>query len=93
MSMSTRVIGIKPPDEKWRHMKAAYEACIKAQIPVPKEIDVYFDYEEPDPVGVVVDLHSHDSVRSYRDDASEGLEVDLKKLPKDITILRFVNSW
>jgi hypothetical protein len=76
-------------------MKAVYDACTKAQIGIPKEVDDYFDGEEPDPAGVVVDLQLSGSgcVSSYRGNASEGLEVDLKKLPKDMTILRFVNSW
>lgn len=32
MSMSLNVMGFKPPDEKWKQMKAAYEACCAAGV-------------------------------------------------------------
>lgn len=45
MTMSTHVLGIAEPDEKWGKMKAAYDACLAADVPVPPEIEDYFDGE------------------------------------------------
>jgi len=92
MGMSTYVVGIKPPDEKWMKMKAAWEACRVAKIPVPKEIRDFFNDEEPDEAGVVVTL-SKPVVKEWKDDMREGFEVDVTKLDPDIKIIRFYNSW
>lgn len=93
MGMSSYVVGIKPPDDVWRRMKAAYEACEAAGVEIPDEVNRFFNDEAPDAAGVIEDLHGHPCVSKYAGDAAEGLEVDLKKLPPDITVLRFVNSW
>lgn len=87
--MSTHVIGIRPPDEKWEQMKNVYDSCKAAGIPVPAEVDKFFDYQEPDPNGVIVDIPNDD----WSDDCRSGLEVHLDKLPKDVKIIRFYNSW
>jgi hypothetical protein len=92
VSMSTHVFGIKPADEKWKKMKDAWEACIKALVPVPKEVLEYFNGERPDAKGVVVNL-SEKAVSEIDGDSSSGLEVNLDKVPDDVRIIRFVNSW
>ena len=35
MSMSTHVVGFHPPDEKWKEMKAAWDACMAANVNPP----------------------------------------------------------
>ncbi len=55
MSMSTYVIGFKPPDSKWKEMKAIYDACEKGKISPPEEVIEFFD-GEPDINGVEVKL-------------------------------------
>lgn len=95
MGMSTHVYGIKPPDDTWRRMKAVYEACEDAGILPPPEVDQFFDHEKPDDKGVIVglDCPAHEAVTEYSDNSREGYEIDLSKLPKDIKIVRFLNSW
>ena len=94
MGMSSSLVGVRPPDAKWLAMKAAYEACEKAGVALPKEVEDFFNGEPPDPSGVVVMLQHSGAVREYAPhDAAEGYEVDLTKLPKDVTLLRFWNSW
>ena len=46
MSTSSYVIGFKPPDKKWRKMKAARDACIDADIPIPEEVEYIFTETE-----------------------------------------------
>lgn len=91
MSMNTYVIGIRPPDEKFRKMLDAYKACSDAGIEPPDEVLDFFEGETPDPKGVHLEITSAES--KWAEDAAEGIEVDLSKLPKDVSIIRFVNSW
>lgn len=104
MSMGTHVVGFKPPDEKWRRMKAAWDACSLAGVEVPKEVDEFFGGDPPDERGVEVRLQYlpksaespdglHPALRRWSDSFRDGYEVDVTKLPKDVTILRFYNSW
>ena len=95
MGMSTFVIGIKPPDDHWRRMKAAWDACKQAGIEPPDSVVRFFGGEEPDEKGVVVylSLSAHLSLRQWKSDPAEGYEVDLTKLPNDVTTHRFYNSW
>ncbi len=95
MSMSTSVVGFVPPDKKFKKMLAVYEACELAGVEIPKEVDTFFNGEIPDPSGVVISLSGgeHPAVTAWNDDISEGFEVELDKLPKDIKVLRFYNSW
>lgn len=124
MSMSTSVVGFRPPDAKWKKMKAIYDACDEAGVSIPDEVDSFFNGEPPDDAGVRVKLErdaeeteqpamvrngggfmvpaptsNHPKkkkigcVKPYSDDMQEGFEVDVTKLPKDVTIIRFVNSY
>jgi hypothetical protein len=94
MGMSSSLVGVRPPDAKWLAMKAAWEACEKAGVAPPTEVEEFFNGEKPDPLGVVIGLQQSSAVREYAPhDAAEGYEVDLTKLPKDVTVLRFWNSW
>ncbi len=95
MGMSVHVVGIKPPDEKWRKMKAVWDACKTAGLQPPPEVERFFDGTPPDDSGVLVNLHPRKApcVSEYHNEYSEGFEVDLRKLPADITILRFFCSY
>lgn len=95
MGMSSHVVAIRPPDERWRQMRAVWDACTAAGIDPPSEVEEFFDGERPDSEGVVIDLRHprSDAVREWRNDHSEGYEVLLDQLPPDVKILRFYNSW
>jgi len=93
MSMSTHVVGIRPPDEKWRSMKAVWDACQAANTSVPEEVREFFDYIEPDEMGITVDLSSAVCTEDYRTEYAEGYEIDLELLPDNITRIRIYNSW
>ncbi len=93
MGMSTYVVAIAPPDETWMKMKAIWDTCREGGIEPPREVSEFFNHEEPDSAGVRIDLHRHAAVREYSDDDRQGLEVEIAKLPPQVKILRFVNSW
>jgi len=88
MSQSYSVVAIKPPDEKWKQMKAIWDACDLAKVSVPKEVSTYFNHQYPDPNGVVVDV-SFKQVDGLRDGLA-GFDVELASVPEDAKILRFL---
>lgn len=89
MSMSTHVTGFVPPDEAWARMKAVWDACKAAGLPVPGEVEDFFEGGEPDPAGVSVDL----PVREWSDDSRAGYEIDIAAIPPQVKVIRFWNSW
>lgn len=95
MSMSTHIIGIRPPDDHWRRMKEVWDACKMAEVTPPVAVSEFFNHETPDDKGVTVDLKYSDdpSVSEWYDTAANGYEVDITKLPSDVTIIRFYNAW
>lgn len=93
MGVSTHVIGFRPPDEKFRRMKSAFDACVEAGVEPPVEVQAFFNYESPDEAGVEVEIHECVAVKVWNDSYRSGFEVDVTKLPKDVTVLRFYNSW
>jgi len=93
MSMSTHVTGFKPPDDKWKKMKAVYDACKAAGIHPPEDVDDFFGSSPPDDRGVEVEIERHPCTKKYSDDMRQGFEIDIRKLPPDVTIIRFYNSY
>lgn len=93
MSMSSHVVGFKPPDAKWKKMKKVYDACQEAGTDLPDDVDKFFNGEPPDDAGVEVDLEDHACCKPYGGDSSDGFDIDVTKLPKDVTIIRFYNSY
>lgn len=93
MGMSTFVYGIKPSDEKWKKMKAVRDACNAAGLAIPEEVNTFFGWDEPDDKGVRVDLRKFDCCQFHTGEGKENYEIDVKKLPPDVTIIRFVNAW
>jgi len=98
MSMSMHVVGIRAADQKWRLMKQIYEACRTADVEIPREVQTFFGDTAPDIRGVKVELvcnAMNGPVTTWSESGLEmkGFEVELAKLPKDITHIRFYNSW
>lgn len=93
MSMSTHVVGFAPPDEKWQKMKAVWDACAAAKIPVPDEVDRFFNFNVPDSSGVEIELENLECVSEYRAEMVDGFQIDLSKLPPNVKFIRFFNSY
>jgi hypothetical protein len=102
MGMSTSICGIKPADDTFQKMKAVYDACETAGIQVPKEVSDFFCDDTPDSNGVIVPLHKHaNRTSTYHKAITEihvgypeaGFYVDVTKLPPDVKIIKFWNSW
>lgn len=99
MGMSTYVYGIKPADEDFQRMLDAWKACNSAGMSIPKELIDYFGESAetiygPDSSGVLIHLtYEADAVTEWCSEMQEGYEVDITKLPTDIKVIRFVNSY
>jgi hypothetical protein len=70
-------------------MKAIWDACKAASVPVPDEVVNFFDGEDPDPAGVEVELPA----REWSDEYRRGFELDVAAIPRQIRTIRFYNSW
>lgn len=93
MGMSTHVVAIRPADATWQRMKAAWDACVKAGVPIPEAVFEFFDGETPDTSGVVIDIEYTPAVRKWQSDMKAGFEVLLDELPDGVKIVRFYNSY
>lgn len=96
MGASMHVVGLKPPDEKWQKMCAVWDACKSAGVVQPMAVVAFFSGEDPDPSGVPVDeteLRDSGALHNWEADMREGFEVDVTKLPADVTVLRFYISY
>lgn len=92
MGMTTYVRAIKPPDERWRKLKEIWHLCKQCGIEPPSEIYDFFKHAEPDEKGIIIDI-PYDAQSEWDSEDGNGIEVDLSKIPKDVKILRFINSW
>lgn len=80
---------VKPADERWQQMKAIYDACTAAGVEIPNEVSRFFNWDAPEPSGVITDGQA----REWSDDSRSGLEVDVADIPPDVKTIRFVVSW
>lgn len=93
MGMSTNIEAIRPPDEKWKKMKAIFDSCKNANIDPPDEIWDFFNGEPPSDLGVVIEIENTDAVEKVSEDMRDGFIVDLTELPKDVKYIKFYNSY
>ena len=93
MGMHSYVLGFREPDERWRQMKSVWDACKAADIDVPQEVEMFFGGEAPDPSGIEIGFHKHPCCSEYKSEMRDGFEIDISKLPDNITKIRFVNAY
>lgn len=89
MSMSMYVVGIMPPNQRYLEMKAIWDSCVQADIPVPEGVEEYFHGEDPDDTGIRIDISSSE----WQSDCDGGLEVQVKDIPPGVETIRFVCSY
>ena len=82
--------GIIPADEKFKKMYNIYKECDLVGIEPPKAVVEFFNNDEPCEDGVVIRLRD---LSTFTTDCSEGLTLDVDKIPKDVKTIRFVNLY
>ncbi|MEE9214814.1 MAG: hypothetical protein V3U54_08490 [Thermodesulfobacteriota bacterium] len=104
MGASSNIKGIRDLrqdfDKKWD----ALQACKKAGVLFPKQIQEYFGLDgDEDRVleskecyedeKLTFNLEGKPGVKVWNAEMEDGFEVDLTKLPKDVTKIRFYTSY
>jgi hypothetical protein len=92
MSMSSHVVAFRPADAKWHSMVVARASCKSAGVPVPEEIEKFFDYEDPSNKPGI-ELKIPEAVEKFSEESREGFTVDIEKLPAGVRFIRFFNSY
>lgn len=89
MSATLGIYAFRPPDAEWTKMKAVWDACQAAAVEIPAEVSDFFNGEEPDPAGVLVDLQPVLKPRGgpY---CETGCELAVADIPAGVQTLRFV---
>lgn len=91
MGMNTSVTGFRKPDKEFFKMKKVWDACKEANVPIPDDVEEYFDYSRPDNTGIELSLKKY--VEEVKGDMEEGFQIEISKLPKNITHIKFTNSY
>jgi hypothetical protein len=90
--MEPFVVGFRPPDEEYYRMRASYDCHCELDLDPPHQVTDYFGLMGmPDEAGTEVPLG--DAVQEWEGFMSEGYEIHLDKLPEDVKVIRFFNSW
>lgn len=100
MGMSTHIEAFIPDtNSEYQKHKEILEMCIKHDVYLPEQTAVYFGQSVPY-IGLLdeklrLELKEGINYTNWSDseEGSQGFEVDLTKLPKGVTKLRFYNNW
>jgi hypothetical protein len=93
MGMCTHVEGVIPANARYNQMLSIYNECRRAGVTIPVEVDGFFQGEEPDGKGIVLELNKHACCYEYNNDSCVGFEIDITKLPQEVKFIRFFNSY
>jgi len=104
MGASSNIIGVRDLRQDFDRKWDALQSCKKAGVLFPKELQKYFDLDgDEDRVLEEKELYEREKltfslegkpgVKTWDAEMEDGFEVDLKKLPKDITKIRFYTSY
>jgi hypothetical protein len=99
MSVSTNFIALKDKDKIFQNHKKVLIACKRAKVSLPKETAEYCgsdDWElaeENISEKLEVELIEGKHYNEILTESENGFEVLIKKLPKEVTKIRFTNSW
>jgi hypothetical protein len=86
MSVSVDIEGFKDPTPEYKAMAAAYRACEEAGVPIPDELNRFFDWGEPRDDGTLVSLEEAMTGKGVA--YGDGILIDLSKLPEGVTRIR-----
>ena len=98
MGMSTHITAFIPDnDPEYQRQKKVLLACHEAKVSLPAETAKYFGVYHPDlyllEEKLQVKLEKGVHYKEYNADMEQGFEIDLDKLPKGVTKVRFYNSF
>lgn len=97
--MSTHIKAFIPDtDPEFQKHKMIAEVCMEANVSLPAETSNYFNVRHKPYPGMFDEklenkLEEGIHYSDWRDEDSQGFEIDLRLLPAGVTKLRFYNSW
>jgi len=89
MGFSITIKGVKTPTEDYLKKVRAYKALKDANIDIPLELKKYFDGNEPDESGMLVNINYTGNL--LEDDCI--LEIDLNDIPDGVTKIRIIGDY
>ena len=89
MSVSYFVRGMMEPTEDYKKKYAAFKACKEADIEIPQQLWDYFGDDVPSEEGVSVKIPYEEKVGN----GDMTYEVDISKLPPQVTKVQFIVAW
>jgi hypothetical protein len=72
-------------------MKAVYDTCAAADIPIPRVVLEFFGDADPDDAGTCIDLKCtpwHDATHER-----QGFELEVSSIPSKVRTIRLYNRW
>lgn len=91
--MSSHLVAFIPDNDPTyqKHLRI-FQMCKTEGVSLPKETEDYFGGEKPEEK-LRFPLTKGVHYKNHSEEMEDGFEVDLSKLPKEVTRLRFVNSY
>lgn len=93
MGMNSYIKGIKAPTPEFLKMYAVWKSCYEAGIDPPDSVTEFFEDEEPNESGILVNLADTDCCQEYSADMENGCDIEIAKLPEGVTHIRFYNAY
>jgi hypothetical protein len=98
MGMSTHIRAFIPDTDKdYQRHKNVLWVCKSNKVSLPKETADYFGSTSPEEnlleEKLEIELEEETHYSKYNAPEAEGIEIELDKLPKGVTKIRFINQW
>lgn len=96
MNSIISVIGITPVDKKDSETSKKIQICQlcnELRIEIPKELENFWRWTELTEEGDIIKVLPDEAITEVQLCGTRYIEVDLEKIPKEITKLRFEHSY
>lgn len=97
MSMSTYITALRDMDGKFKDMLEIKRFCDRKKVSYPKEVIEYFgnNLGESEEYMIQEMLEVRIPQKEFSDDRvnGSGIEIQVKDIPPEVKVIRFVNSW
>ena len=99
MGMSTHVVAMRNMGHEFEKMLKVKHFCEENKVGYPYEVADYFGEFVKEDESVIRDamaevtLSGDNGLTEFTDEYRTGYEVEIAKLPKEVKVIRFYNSW
>ena len=97
MGMSTSVMGVRDLDGNFSKMMKVKLTCEEANVDYPQEVKLYFGQYVAESESLLrremEEMEIQPAIEKLNEEMTDGLQVNLDRLPKDTKAIRFRNSY